>query len=124
MAASPSLDWPRLILADQLIRLIMRSANNQFGLRTVFLGMSAFGLFLLCALIVKQVLGSAVPKELLHQIHKGMPKERVLEILGKPRAIRNGGILKYARTGNVGYVDIHFDQKGNVLGVNDESIFP
>ena len=91
--------------------------------------MLALGVRVMLALTVllrglEQLIGPAVPLRVLEKIEVGMLQNRVQEIMGQPKRIRlegSGEVWVYSRVGNVGYVDIRFDDRRVVWGVNDES---
>lgn len=66
----------------------------------------------------------AMPRSLLNHLVNGMTYEEVREVLGEPREIREDSVWEYSRWGNVGWVDLHFDENGRLQNINDESVFP
>jgi len=66
----------------------------------------------------------AVPRPLLDRLVIGMTYEEVRDVLGVPREIREDSVWEYSRWGNVGWVDLHFDENGRLQNINDESVFP
>ena len=94
---------------------------QQFSIRTL----AAFVAFVAIVAAASSVLiGPAVPKHLLQQIEIGMTKSEIKTIMGPPTRSYGNHEWQYSRTGNVGWVEIWFDENGAVNGINDESAFP
>ena len=65
----------------------------------------------------------AYDRTILAQITPGMTKPQVLKLMRPPHHIAGMHEWEYSRSGNVGWVEIWFDEKGLVTSINDESVF-
>ncbi|WP_145292785.1 outer membrane protein assembly factor BamE domain-containing protein [Crateriforma conspicua] len=84
-----------------------------------------FAAILLIPIVASYILvRPAVDRSLLSRITTGMPRAQVSTILGTPNDTEGPSQWEYWRWGNAGWVEIAFDDAGNVLWVNDESAFP
>lgn len=95
------------------------TSNMQFSLRALFIGMATV---LACYVAIEQMIGHAVPRNLLRQVKPGMTEQEVCEILGPPQR-RSDDSFQYGRFANPGYVQINFED-GRLSSINDESVFP
>jgi hypothetical protein len=66
----------------------------------------------------------AYDRTILAKITPGMTKPQVSKLIGPPHYIANAHEWEYSRSGNAGWVEIWFDEKGLVTSINDESVFP
>jgi hypothetical protein len=66
----------------------------------------------------------AYDRTILSQITRGMTKPQVSKLMGPPHHIASAHEWEYSRSGNAGWVEIWFDEKGLVTSINDESVFP
>lgn len=66
----------------------------------------------------------AYNRMVLAKITPGMSKPQVSKLMGPPQHIRSAHEWEYSRSGNAGWVEIWFDEKGTVTDINDESVFP
>lgn len=83
-----------------------------------------FAILFIAVIGVEQLVGPAVRRSKLEQLEKGMTKNQVLEVLGRPRKIESERQWIYSRSGNYGWVEVFFDDCDRLTGVNDESAFP
>ena len=65
----------------------------------------------------------AVPLSKLERLWPGITKAEIKKILGEPRQVVNGE-WHFWRWGNAGWVQVSFDDHGQLKAVNDESVFP
>ena len=66
----------------------------------------------------------AYDRTVLAKITRGMTKPQVSKLMGSPQHIAGPNEWQYSRSGNAGYLQIWFDEKGKFSGINDESVFP
>lgn len=83
-----------------------------------------FGFFCFAACCLYIMARPACDRTVLAKITLGMTKPQVSKLMGPPEHIASLDEWQYSRFGNVGYVQILFDEKGLVAGLNDESVFP
>ena len=83
-----------------------------------------FGFFCFAACGLYIMVRPAYDRTVLAKITPGMTKPQVSKLMGPPEHIASSNEWQYSRTGNAGYVQILFDQKGLVSGINDEFVFP
>lgn len=65
----------------------------------------------------------AMPRSKLSRLAIGMTKDEIRTVLGEPHKTGEN-YWEYSRFGNQGWVEIHFDDAGRLVEVNDESVFP
>ncbi len=82
------------------------------------------GLFATLALPAYILVRPAYSRAALSKLRNGMTKTQVSETLGAPERICGTHEWEYSRWGNAGWVEVWFDEKGLVTGINDESVFP
>ncbi len=68
------------------------------------------------------VAGNPVSQSKWDRVHKGMTKDQVVAIMGKPGSA-DGNQIKYSQFLNVGWVEFAFDERGVLISKNDESAF-
>lgn len=93
-------------------------------LRTLLLFGLLFAALFAGIAAIERMIGPAYSRALLRQVETGMTKQQVRDILGPTSSAANESTWIYERSGNLGYVQVAFDQNNRVLYVNDESVFP
>lgn len=74
-----------------------------------------------CALLW-YCLGPVLPRRYIKTIQPGMSQKDVTAILGVPSTITDD-VYIYEKPFNPGYVQVCFNKNGEVIYVNDESVF-
>ncbi len=92
--------------------------------RTIYMpSLSAVCLFAIAVIAWRFLFGCILDGETIAELESG-DSDDVIRVLGQPSAIHNDRTWIYAPFPNQGWVSIAFDDQGNVLSVNDESVFP
>ncbi len=97
-------------------------SKNQFSLAMLLFLVAVCALFIFFVTQCYRIGGPAMPNYLMRQLRLGMTKEEVRRLLGPPEKVYDNTWI-YSRKGNVGWVEIWFDED-RLGSVNDESAFP
>ena len=95
----------------------------RFTLRRLFLAMAVAAVFFWAAQLIHSVVGSVVPTSAIAQLRPGMKAEEVKRLLGQPTSIDEGYWL-YEKPMNPGWLGIGFNENGELVGYDHETVLP
>jgi hypothetical protein len=95
----------------------------RFTLRWLLLATAVLATFFYVASLLYSIVGPIAPSSAIAQLQPGMKAAEVERLLGRPTSVE-GGYWLYGKPMNLGWLGIGFDEKGELVGYDHETVLP
>jgi hypothetical protein len=93
----------------------------RFTLRWLFLATAVLAAFFYVASLLHSIVGPIAPRSAIAQLRPGMKAVDVERLLGRPTSI-DGDYWLYEKPMNPGWLGIGFDENGELVGYDHETV--